>query len=420
MRENDIIISNINKREYSVNYNIRNPVNKSLDDLIKKNMERNYRRGMKSSNSYNDEKSKKNNDDDDTNVLGITVIARATNSRYLQNILRNYSRQTHLSKELIIGISDNNLDTKSWKKRVREYDNVKIYQINKNTSLVKCYKFCMDKAKYKHIMPLKENLSYRPNYLATIFHKYQTSGDNIESNRKAFKSSNVKMPGLTVITSTIRSNYMDNVFGNYGRQNYDKKEYILVLNKNSMDINKWKKKAKEYSNIRVYQLDEKLTFGECYNFCVEQAKYDYIVPIDDDDYYASNYLLDTACAFLNSGADVVGKSGRFVYFEDEDILAMNDVLLENCYVNHIHGPTLSFNKKLFDQMKFSTSVGIDSIFCKKCVSKGIKLYSTHKYNHAYIRRSHSQSHTWKVSIDQFLGWCEVLIKTNNYKKYICK
>lgn len=41
-------------------------------------------------------------------------------------------------------------------------------------------------------------------------------------------------PGITVITSTIRPGFMENVFENYNRQNYMKKELIIILNNNSI------------------------------------------------------------------------------------------------------------------------------------------------------------------------------------------
>ncbi len=216
---------------------------------------------------------------------------------------------------------------------------------------------------------------------------------------------------------------MENVFENYNRQNYTKKELIIILNSNNMDINLWNEKAKQYKDISIFHIDEKVSLGECYNFCVEKSKYDYIAPFDDDDYYAPNYLHDIAEAFKISKADVVGKRARYIFFESSGILAISGSRYENSYVNHIDGPTLSFNKKIFDRVRFKNiPCGIDVEFCKDCIANGIKIYSTNRSNHVYIRHSSSHDHTWKISDNMLLmyGGCRVVKKTNNYKKYITK
>ncbi|MBU5675082.1 glycosyltransferase [Alkaliphilus sp. MSJ-5] len=250
---------------------------------------------------------------------------------------------------------------------------------------------------------------------------YQNSKNSKGNINNSDKRNTENMPGITVITSTIRPEFMEKVFENYNRQTYQKKELIIVLNKNSMNIRKWMKKAKQYKNIRVFQLDERISFGQCYNFCVSKSKYDYIAPFDDDDYYAPNYLNDIVEAFQTSKADVVGKKTRYVYFESSGILAISNPNNENRYVDHIDGPTLSFNKKIFDKVRFTNQpVGVDGRFCKDCIDNGIKLYSTNKFNHVYIRHSSSHQHTWAISDDEFLSWCDVIGKIENYQEYVAK
>jgi len=259
--------------------------------------------------------------------------------------------------------------------------------------------------------------------LPAYYGNVKNSKDNINNNYEN-NSDNEKIndkQGITVITSTIRPEFMENVFENYNRQTYQKKEFIIVLNKNSMNIKAWKKKAREYKNIRVFQLDQSVPFGQCYNFCVGKAKYDYIAPFDDDDYYAPNYLNDIVEAFQTSNADVVGKRTRYIYFERSGILALSNPGKENCYVDHIDGPTLSFNKKIFGRVQFTDQpIGIDGKFCKDCIAKDIKIYSTNRFNHVYIRHESSHHHTWVISDDKILSWCQLIGKIENYKEYVAK
>ena len=79
------------------------------------------------------------------------------------------------------------------------------------------------------------------------------------------------LPGVSVICSTNRPGFMEQVFANYLRQTYLPREFIIVLNNNSMNIEKWRAKAAPYADIRVYQLDENISLGECLNYAIEQA-----------------------------------------------------------------------------------------------------------------------------------------------------
>ena len=95
---------------------------------------------------------------------------------------------------------------------------------------------------------------------------------------------------ISIITCTKRENFIENVYENYQRQEWQDKELIIILNNNAMSLKKWQTKAKSYENVSVYQLSEAISLGNCLNFGIEQSKYDYIAKFDDDDYYSPKYL----------------------------------------------------------------------------------------------------------------------------------
>ena len=43
--------------------------------------------------------------------------------------------------------------------------------------------------------------------------------------------------------------------------------------------------------VYIQNRERKMTIGECYNLAVQQAKYDYVIFLDDDDWWASDYVL---------------------------------------------------------------------------------------------------------------------------------
>lgn len=233
---------------------------------------------------------------------------------------------------------------------------------------------------------------------------------------------NRKKQGFSVITVTNNGIFIDNIFENYNRQVFENKELIIILNKNSLDIKKYRSKATSYSNVRVFKIDEKMSLGYCLNFAASISKYDLIAKFDDDDYYGPKYLSSSFEVFQKTGADVIGKASHLVYFQQSELLAIRDPNRENRYVNFVNGSTLMFNKKIFDEVTFANiSIGEDTLFCRSCIKKGIKIFSSDIYHHVYIRRKSKSSHTWKVS-DKFLleRFCKPIMRTKDYISYADK
>jgi hypothetical protein len=74
------------------------------------------------------------------------------------------------------------------------------------------------------------------------------------------KMTNLRPPEtkVSIVTSTNRPSFIENVFQNYRNQTGVQKELIIVLN-NRMSIDLYKKKAKQFKNVFIYQLPEKIS-----------------------------------------------------------------------------------------------------------------------------------------------------------------
>jgi len=217
--------------------------------------------------------------------------------------------------------------------------------------------------------------------------------------------------GVSIIMVTMRQNCMKNIFENYERQDFEKKEMIIVLNNNDMNIDEWLEITKQYENVKIFQLDEKITLGKCLNFGVAHSKYDFIAKFDDDDYYGPKHLSDLIKAFDIVDADVVGRGAYFVYFEKSKTLAICTPEKENKYVKHMGGSTLLIKRKVFNKVRFANiPCGVDTQFSKDCVKNGFKIYSTNKYHHVYIRHGSLDKHTWKIKDEDLLKFSTIAEK----------
>lgn len=225
-----------------------------------------------------------------------------------------------------------------------------------------------------------------------------------------------KLKGVSIITCTNKTIFMNNVFENYKNQAWSEKELIIILNKDDIDINKWKKKANDVPNIFIYQLREKLSLGQCLNFAVDQAKHDYIAIFDDDDYYAPLYVTHMMLEFEYTEADIIGKKTHYVYFENFKALYLRFPNHENRYVNWVCGGKKIVKRKVFDHVKFrNISKNEDVRFCEDCLKHGFKIYSTDRYDLVYVRSKSLDHHTWKISDKGLIKSCEFIAYTMDYK-----
>lgn len=227
--------------------------------------------------------------------------------------------------------------------------------------------------------------------------------------------------GVSIITATIRADQIDNVLRNYARQKWKTKELIILLNRHSLNKELYKKKAKAYKGVRVYQLPERYSLGKCLNFAVRRANYSTIAKFDDDDYYGPRYIPEAMRTFNNSRADIVGKSSIYFYFPHRKILLFRPSSyrpFRPC--RRIAGATIMFRKKIAKKVKFaSVPSGTDTLFLRACRKRGYRLYSTSSYHFATIRRENLHSHTWRISEKELFRTKKIrVIRTAFFQKYV--
>ena len=232
---------------------------------------------------------------------------------------------------------------------------------------------------------------------------------------------NKPVTGVTIITPTIRSEYIHHIFQNYARQKWDAKELIIIINNNDIHRSLYEDAAAHYENVRIYRVDQSKNLGACLNYAVSRAKYNYIAKFDDDDYYSPYYIPEAMLLFASYNADIVGKRSCYFYFPQRSVLLLRKASFKpyrRCA--KIAGATIMFHKRVFQKVSFTTRVvqGSDVYFIRACLRKGYRLYTTSPYNFVAYRRSNSNSHTWKVTAKQLLSAKNAtIIHTANFKKY---
>ncbi|MEW9701232.1 glycosyltransferase family 2 protein [Paenibacillus sp. SI8] len=225
------------------------------------------------------------------------------------------------------------------------------------------------------------------------------------------------LQGVSIIISTNRPQFFANILANYKSQLYKLKELIIVLNKDSMDLSKYRKIVRGHRQVSVFKLPEKVSLGMCLNFAASKTKYPVITKFDDDDYYSPHYLVEQMRALLRSGADVIGKRAYMSYLESRKLLILRFPTKRNKFVGLVAGGTILFKRRVFNHVRFpNTSLGEDVAFLSRCRAKGYKIYAPSPYNYVQIRRKNKQSHTWTAGDDYLLKGSLILARTDKFRE----
>jgi glycosyltransferase involved in cell wall biosynthesis len=150
------------------------------------------------------------------------------------------------------------------------------------------------------------------------------------------------------------------------RQDYSKLE-LLVVDDGTDPIDDL---VPDSERIRYVRFDQKLTIGAKRNLACEQARGEFIVHWDDDDWYPSWRVRTQMNALLDQGADLCGSS-RVAYFDPA-----RDQAWEYRYPSAkgpwVAGNTLAYRKSFWSRNKFpDIQVGEDSRFVWSSKGRGI-------------------------------------------------
>lgn len=222
-------------------------------------------------------------------------------------------------------------------------------------------------------------------------------------------------PKVSIVLSTNRPSFVENIKKNFSRQVYKNIEFILILNNDSFEIDKISANFSDFENIKIFQIPQDKCLGQCLNYAIEKMTGDILLKMDDDDIYLENYTSDIILPFIYSDAEVIGKSTYFGYSEELDTLFLRSPGKEHRYTNFIAGPTFCVKKDVFNKLLFPEvhGSGTDTQFLIKCKAAGIKIYSTDCYNFVQIRRTDASSHLWKMSTSEYISRCENVSKGLN-------
>lgn len=97
---------------------------------------------------------------------GITVICCTNKKNSIKNILSNFLSQKYKAKELVIILNYDYPNLNSWRKKIKNYNNIHLFSLNSKYTLGECLNFGVEKARYPIIAKFDDDDYYGPEYLS--------------------------------------------------------------------------------------------------------------------------------------------------------------------------------------------------------------------------------------------------------------
>jgi hypothetical protein len=207
------------------------------------------------------------------------------------------------------------------------------------------------------------------------------------------------LPRVTVLISSKRVSRVKAVLEMMSQQTYPHFEIVLVLHGAKTaelgDIS-------NYPNLRVLEVDPGFLFGEALAAGLRAAEGDLVTKADDDDWYSPEHLWDLVLGHLYSGAEVVGKTTEYLYFERVEQTVHRRFATERFH-QQVAGGAMMMSRRLLEEIGGwrPTVNSTDRSILVRVAEAGGVAYRTHGLGYLYIR--HDDTHTWQRSDSHLLS-----------------
>ncbi|MDJ0321743.1 glycosyltransferase [Pseudarthrobacter sp. PS3-L1] len=209
---------------------------------------------------------------------------------------------------------------------------------------------------------------------------------------------------ISALVPTIRPWQLEHVFRTIASQRNVNVELVLLTHGFSVKTKKIDELKAMFglAKVSVIKAEKHISLGECLNLCIEAAEGEVLAKMDDDDFYAPDYLSDQLYSLEYSRADIVGKQAHYMHLESRNTTILRFPSWEHRYTRTVMGPTLMGYSSVFTSSGFAPiGSGEDTRFLKDVSEQGGVIYAADRFN--YCQQRNSQGHTWKISDDELLA-----------------
>lgn len=203
-------------------------------------------------------------------------------------------------------------------------------------------------------------------------------------------------PLITCIMPTAdRPEFVMGAVNKFLRQDYSNTELVIIDDgvKSCVDL------IPNLNNINYYYLKPPNTIGTKRNLACEKSNGEFIIHMDDDDWYAPDWISRQVENLLNTGGDITGLNS--IIFHSSSL--ERSFVYRNVDNNKpwILGATMAYKKSVWENYKFKNmQVGEDTDFLKNSAGKIVVL----NYLNGFVAMVHSNNTSIKYVERNPLKW----------------
>ncbi|MDO5741465.1 MAG: glycosyltransferase [Vagococcus sp.] len=253
---------------------------------------------------------------------------------------------------------------------------------------------------------LREMHAYKTHMKILKNHTYTQRVNNILSDCR-LGNYNWSLPDISILLSTNRPDNLPTALDNCARQNHIDTQIIIGTHGFSPSSSVQQHAHSLGLDVAWVELDSSFSLGSCYNHLLEYADCPLIAKMDDDDWYAPEYLLEQVSAMDSLQVDAVGKNTHLISFPHRHLTALYAPGHSHIYTRFVAGPTIVTKADLAKDLSFpDITVGEDSQFLQRIHQNGGVIFSTSPFG--FIRNRGLTGHTFEQADARFLANAHIL------------
>ncbi|GAB3243591.1 glycosyltransferase family 2 protein [Nocardioides dilutus] len=208
----------------------------------------------------------------------------------------------------------------------------------------------------------------------------------------------IPKPSVSVVMATRRPDMVEHALAQVARQR-GVPDLELVLAPHGFDA---APAGVEVVPVKVVPVPADTVFGDVLNAAVAAAEGKLVLKMDDDDWYAPDFVADLLRARAYSGADLVGAPDDLYYLEDRD-LTLRLGHPGEVYKGFVAGGTMLVDRAHLLELGGFASVPrhVDKALTSAVRDAGGTVYRTHGLG--YVLRRTARGHTWDADLDDLVA-----------------
>lgn len=197
----------------------------------------------------------------------------------------------------------------------------------------------------------------------------------------------------TAITASRRPHFAAAILANFARQRYRGKRLVWIMHAGGEPP---AIPDELRSCVQFVAAPADLSLGACLNLAIDHAAPGPILKLDDDDYYAPDYMREQVSVLRHVGG-LVGKFPIFYRSTDLTLHLRPRDRASTVRSKHVAGSTLTFDRDLWAKFRFdpALTLGEDRDLVLRIQRAGLPITATTIFNHVAIR--HGDAHTWPAA-----------------------